>query len=224
MDFFDARADQTDAKDYGNVIHPSVFASGNIEKSILVIMFVPPPELHLLIGPVNLLYQELNKVWQVGAEEWIRRLNIKREEYHGGSFNGNDSRKLLKNIAILEELTPPSNVQIFIDTLKAFDEVVISCYRENLISNYKEKISVFRKYYRTLGINVTPKVHAVFHHISEFCDVVKKGLGPWSEQTSESLHSDFKKLWQNYKVRDNDHQQYGKRLLDAVVAYNSQHL
>ena len=44
--FFDARADQTDAKDYGNVIHPSVFASGNIEKSILVIMFVPPLELH----------------------------------------------------------------------------------------------------------------------------------------------------------------------------------
>ena len=46
--FFDARADQTDAKDYGNVIHPIVFASGNIEKSILVIKFVPPPELHLL--------------------------------------------------------------------------------------------------------------------------------------------------------------------------------
>ena len=37
------------------------------------------------------------------------------------------------------------------------------------------------------------------------------------------FHSDFNKISQNYKVRDTDHEAYGKRL-DAVVAYNSRHL
>ena len=61
-------------------------------------------------GPVNTLYEELNKVW-VGCEDWIKKLNIKREEYHGGSFNGNDSRKLLKNINLFEESTIIINQQ-----------------------------------------------------------------------------------------------------------------
>ena len=75
-----------------------------------------------------------------------------------------------------------------------------------------------------LPTNVTPKVHAVFHHVGEFCGMVNKGLGPWSEQAAESLHSDFTKMWQNYKLRDTDHDQYGERLLDAIITYNSQHM
>ena len=40
-----------------------------------------------------------------------------------------------------------------------------------------------------LEISVTPKVHAVFFHVQEFCELTKMGLGPWSEQTSESVSS-----------------------------------
>ena len=31
----------------------------------------------------------------------------------------------------------------------------------------------------------------------------------------KSLHSDFTKMWQNYKVWDTDHEEHGKRLLNA---------
>ena len=92
-DYFAANAAREDAKDYGNVIHANVFAGGNIDPSTLIILLVPPPELHLLLGPVNTLYNVLFNVW-APYEEWIKRLNIKREEYHGGSFNGIDSRKI----------------------------------------------------------------------------------------------------------------------------------
>ena len=75
------------------------------DPSTLIILLVPPPELHLLLGPVNKLYDGLFKVW-IPYKKCIKRLNIKREEYHGGSFNGNGSRKFFKNIAILKEISP----------------------------------------------------------------------------------------------------------------------
>ena len=64
-----------------------------------------------------------------------------------------------------------------------------------------------------------PKVHDVFYHV-EFCDWKKMGLGPWSEQTSESLHHKFTKCWEKYKVWDTDHPQYGSKLLQAVQMFN----
>ena len=75
-----------------------------------------------------------------------------------------------------------------------------------------------------LKINVTPKIHAGFHHIIEFCQMKKLELGPWSEQTAESVHHDFKTVWSNFNVRDINHPEYAKRLLNAIIMYNSQHL
>ena len=61
--FFDARAKRSDEKNYGNAIHPNMFATSDIiDESTLVLRLVPPPELHLLIGPVNTIYVELSKV------------------------------------------------------------------------------------------------------------------------------------------------------------------
>ena len=167
--YFDANAKRKDAKHFGNVVHPNMFSGSNIDESTLVILLVPPPELHLLLGPVNTLYDELTKEWPQ-AEEWSTKLNIKREEYHGGKFNGNDSRKLIKNLSVLKEIapTPSLRIQDFIATYDAFNDVVTACYGKNLATNYIDKINTFRQAYRKLRINVTPKVHAVFHHIPSF--------------------------------------------------------
>ena len=200
-----------------------MFASSDIfDESTPIICVLPLPELHLHIGPVNTLYEEVSRRWD-GIEEWINKLDVKREEYHGGSFNGNDSRKLLKNIKILEDLAPPK-FKRYIDTSKTFNEVAHACCGKTLSSDYQEKIKRFRISYRRLKISITPKVHSVCFHISEFCELVKMGLGPWGEQTCESIHSDFKKIWENYKIKSTEHGDYAQRLLDAIINYNSQHL
>ena len=49
----------------------------------------------------------------------------------------------MKNISILEEFAS-SKVNLFIETFKAFNGVIKSCYGTNLISNYKERIKNFR--------------------------------------------------------------------------------
>ena len=197
-------------------------SAGTIDESTLIILLVPPPELHLLLGPVNTLNEALSKLWPP-CEQWIQKLHIKRDEYHGGAFNGNDCRKLIKNVSVLEDIPPPE-FHGFVDTFKSFDNVVKSCYGKELASNYKRTIYEFKTSYMKLGISVTPKAHAVFYHVSEFCDIKGMGLAPWSEQTAESLHSDFNKIWKNFMVRDTEHPDYGKRLLDAIIMYNSQHL
>ena len=61
-------------------------------------------------------------------------------------------------------------------------------------------------------------------HIAEFCTITGRGLGPWSEQSGESVQHDFKGTWNSSIVNDTNRDIYGENLLKAVCAYNSQHL
>ena len=188
-----------------------------------VICLLPPPELHLLIGPVNKMYNALETIWP-DSEEWLKSCSVKKEEYHGGSFAGNDSRRLLQNVNRLEALNPPASCEKFVSASKSFNEVVSSCYGTELHSDFQHKIAIFARDYMKLGITVTPKVHAVMFDIAEFCSMTGWGLGPWSEQTGESVHHDFKETWKRYKVNKVDRSVYGENLLKAISVYNSQHI
>ena len=134
------------------------------------------------------------------------------------NLNGNDSRKLLKNVQLLEDCCPEKYGK-YVEAFAAFDEVVTTCYGTDLVPDYREKISHFKSTYQKLGISTTPKVQAVFYHIIEFCEVMKMGLSPWSEQTSESVQQDFNKVWENYKVRDTKHPESSERLLQSIITY-----
>ena len=82
----------------------------------------------------------------------------------------------------------------------------------------------FEKIYMKLNVRVTPKIHAVFHHVEEFCTCKGRGLGPWSEQTSESLHHEFNECWNKYIIKDEESEKYGDRLLKAVNMFNNLNL
>ena len=93
--YFFARVPQSKAKEYGNVIHRPIIE--DIDENTPVFQVVPPPELHLMLGPVNHLYNVMSKVWP-GSEAWLKACFVKKGEYHGGAFEGNDCRKLLKKL------------------------------------------------------------------------------------------------------------------------------
>ena len=149
---------------------------------------------------------------------------MKKEAYHGGTFAGNESRALLYNVAKVEALSPPSQCKKFIKAFRSFNDVVASCYGKELNPNFHQHISKFTRDYMMLGINVTPKVHAVMHHVGEFCAITGCGLGPWSEQCGESVHHDFNETWKRFKVNDVERPVYAEQLLNCVMIYNSQHL
>lgn len=58
--------------------------------------------------------------------------------------------------------------------------------------------------------------------MADFCEEMQSGLGFFSEQAMESVHADFKKIWEKYKVSI-DHPEYLKRLLSAICEYNGSH-
>ena len=99
----------TRAKELGNCIHPPLFKFAD---DTLVLDIMPPPELHLLLGTVNFLYSNLEKVW-VDVIQWPSSVYIEREAIHGGSFTGNACRKLLRNVDALEEIIPSEPVLIY---------------------------------------------------------------------------------------------------------------
>ena len=75
----------------------------------------------------------------------------------------------------------------------------VGLYHSAMEQNYPEfqcKIAIFAKDYMKLSVTLTPKLHAVMFHVAEFCLMMGQGLGPWIEQTEESVHHDFKETWQ----------------------------
>ena len=63
-----------------------------------------------------------------------------------------------------------------------------------LMPDFKAKINLFSNLYRQLDISVTPKVHILESHITDFYEISeeKVGLGFFSEQGFESMHHDMK--------------------------------
>lgn len=207
----------SNAKLYGNVVHLPILQGAD---DTLVVDVLPPPELHLLLGPMNTIYKVIEKEWP-GVNEWAKACHVEREAYHGGSFNGNSCKKLLSKVDLLASISP---IQIakYIPVLRNFAKVVSSCYGEILHDDYIDAINHFKYSYLDAGISPTPKVHSIFYHIQDFCSRKNSALGLWSEQAGEAVHSDFKETWKKFKVCTG-HPNYPKQLLRAIQEYNSKH-
>ena len=111
----------------------------------------------------------------------------------------------------------------YVEVFQKFKNVVDDCFSNTLKPTFKTSIKEFRTSYLSLGISVTPKVHAIINHVEEFCTKQEKGLGIYSKQAMESVHHDFDETWQSYKVSE-IHSDYKNRLLNSIIAYNSNHI
>ena len=211
-------AQKTTAKNFFNCVHAPILF-GEMEDNIIDV--VPPPELHLLTGAVNTIYDHMAKEWP-HCSCWSEACHVSKNPQHGGAFNGNACRKLLHNVDMLRSECPLAILK-YVDTFSALNDVVHSCFGNFLHDNYVQCISAFKKSYMSLAIPVTPKVHTIFFHIIDFCSKRNRSLGYFSEQASESLHSNFLPTWERYKVSQN-HPMYSQKLLRAVCEYNSRHL
>ena len=206
------------AKKYFNCVHEPLI---NGERSDEMLDLIPPPSLHLMLGVVNTLLDKLHEKWNQ-AYTWAANQGIVKKNYHGGQMEGNACRKLLKKAHILQTALP-RRLAKFAHAMSHFDQVVNACFKSELKSDFLIKIERFRKSYMKLGINVTPKVHAVFEHVGEFCKRRKMGLARYAEQASESVHYDFLHQWKWCKC-ETSHPNYDQNLCSCVVKYNSKHI
>ena len=189
----------------------------------LVLDLIPPPELHLMLGVVNRIFDKLNDSWgEDRAYKWGIENYIVRAAYRGGSMEGNQCRQLLMKTDLLEKKVP-SRLLPFVKALKDFDQVRRSCFGQTLHDDFLLAIGDFQRSYMDLNIPITPKLHAIFVHVKQFCSKHHLSLGPYSEQSSESVHADFKSVWKHFSV-DINHPNFGNQLFLAVLKYNGMHV
>lgn len=222
-EWFAAGCKKGQEKVFKNCVHKPL---PDVSPETLVLDVITLPELHLLLRGVNTIYSALHKSAKDIAEKWSSICNVAREGLHGGEFNGNSCRILLKNadaLQIMAEKNSNFSVTPFVKVLRSFSRVVESCFGTVLRVDYQGTIDQFKQDFLNLGFRVTPKIHAIFNHIIDFCSKMDKGLGCYSEQSSEAVHADFKKIWLKYKINEAN-PKYDAHLLKAVVEYNSQRI
>ena len=135
----------------------------------------------------------LECVWP-RTSEWARSCHVKKDSQYGGTFDGNACRRLLQNTDVLDSMINLEGKK-FVTAFRDLNIVIKSCFGSTLEPHYEDAISCFKRSFMDLCISVTPKIHAIFFHVIDFCSSVEKGLGCFSEQASESVHYSFKCEW-----------------------------
>lgn len=214
------KCEKKTAKNFKNCINMPLLPIA--EQKILY--YIPPPELHLLLGAVNTIFDKMLASHQNIALEWAKKCNVSRKCNQGrhSMFVGNDCKKLLNSIDILDSFKC-LEICSYVEVFRKLKSVVEACFSIKLDPKYKESIENFKKSYLALEISVTPKIHIIFEHVVEFCEYYGQGLGYFSEQAMEAVHCDFKATWNNYKI-SKDHEDYFTNLLRSTCVYNSLHL
>jgi hypothetical protein len=167
------------------------------------------------------------------AKLWPLRLHLHQESYHSSVFEGNECRKLLKNVDLLKEILSEHGklqdgivfVMIFVHFRNVIDIVFDSSKCINLDSLSSE-ISSFQKNWKLSKMSVTTKVHLVVHHLANFVEskvINVKEMSHLCEQSHEAIHAEFLKTWNNYAIKEISNPHYASKLLSAVLDYNGSH-
>ena len=153
--------------------------------------------------------------------KWAKKKGVTPSKHGSKQFVGNGCRTLLDHMDSLITALP-RKYKMYGKVLKSFNDVRKACFGFNLDEDFAEKIEIFEMYYKQLEIPIFPKAHHVMDHLVEF--VNRHGpLGPFCEQSFESAHHEFSKLWKNYK-REIGHKEYARNLMRAGIDYNNQRI
>jgi hypothetical protein len=126
---------------------------------------VPPMELHLLLGLVNRLYDELDqrifRIDGISAQQWADTLSVRRSPYHGSQFNGNECERLLDGVDILRQMLSNRaafNAMPVEHALSCLRIVKQKCFGDQLVEGFMTAIEEFEKAYHALGNQSLPRL------------------------------------------------------------------
>lgn len=185
-----------------------------------------PAELHLMEGIFHTIYlpflKDLDHEQKKEVNILLTGRGIFPSKYHGGKYEGNEVRKILKlSQEFLQPIVKSDRQRKFINALVSFNCLVHACFGAERKADYISCISNFRDIYASTGLSVTYKVHVVVHHITQYFNNYTEpgqGLSIFSEQAGESAHHIWKRYWTRYKVRPQS-EMYGERLKLCMIDF-----
>ena len=229
---------------YFNCENTPLYKLHNVDIKTLVLMLMPPPELHILLGLGNdffdLIVDRLkakNPKFLDIIHEFLKDFNLEKEVYFcdgktdfPGTFNGPSCAKFLSLVDKLEEYLRKvqgalETVQPILTAMRAFNNVRKQCFTVDLDPNYKNGIREFAHLWIKCERSITLKCHILFVHVVQFLEAMKdrfpdRGLGWWGEQASESSHHKFENFYEERYKRKLDHPEHDQKLFDCCVAFN----
>lgn len=142
----------------------------------------------------------------------------------------------MEKIELLEEqvkqdfMDDPNKLEVakgFMLCFKQFRIVVHGCFGvRELKPDYENDIQIFMATYQGLGLKVTPKIHILARHTSQFLKMFneKWPLGHFSEQAMESCHQELKKELKAEAMVHVDHDMYAEKLKRIMVRVTGKHM
>ena len=176
----------------------------------------------------------MEESWEEAVGAWAKAALCKKENYHGGNFEGNQCRQLLQHLNALEDNFGNAKIPTMTPyqvALKEFNIIRTSCFRADQPAdpNYRDMFEKFKTSYVKLNLDddlsVTPKLHELFFHVPEFIDKNPDlPVGLVAEQTPECLHNRWKKFSQDRMIKNRDNPNYKQSFFDCVVAFNGKQI
>ena len=102
-----------------------------------------------MLGVVNRLFTTLDDALReagssMTADDWAKELGISRSTYHGGQFEGNQCRKMLEEVSILQLMMESSGSYVgmpHVQALRALNDVVTKTFGADLDPGYEAAIA-----------------------------------------------------------------------------------
>lgn len=220
--------DKLKAKECHSTVNPPLFEEND---DLYVIKKCVIPELHILQGFVNHLFWDglVPMLTENIALLWPKKLHLISKNYQGRVFEGNACRRLLKEADKLHDPDICGKVgekalHPYISAFNAMNKVVDSCFsNENFDNDLDQNLLELSEAFKSTGVSKTLKIHVLLDHLKQCLEFLDNddGLGLWSEQAGESVHSKFLKVWERFKMNSIEDPNYIKRLKKAVVAFSS---
>ena len=166
-----------------------------------------------------------------------KKFNIQKSEYQGKkNYEGNQLKKILDNIPIIQEIVP-KEFHPLIDAFSALKELKMATYGQrlnycsprpapyyrNVVKNVERKWNKINEQFKT---SLTPKIHAIIDHIPDYIEEKGIALGKTSDQLIEATHQQHNKLFNRsgYFVKVLNSPAHKSRLEKGVHHYNSYHV
>ena len=209
------------SKQYFNCIKKPCVKGGK------VIDKIPPPPLHVCkLGPFNHVMKSLAKKCPKEVETFLNTVQVSKEKYHGGDFEGNEVDKCLKNMNILEELIDDEYFD-FIAAFESIKELNEQVAGKTLKCDYDKAIDKFTVNFLNLNINhgvsKTPKIHIITDHVKKYCEENKVSLGHYTDQTIEAIHQVVNSRFtaSKYYTKFAEHDKHGAKLYCGIIHVNT---
>ena len=113
-------------------------------------------------------------------------------------------------------------------TFNTMNKIVHGYFAVQTISsenNLKTLIKELKIALKSIDASETLKIHILLNHLPDCLQFLDNSdLGLWPEQAGESVHREFCKTWEHFKINSLKNDKYAENLEKAVVQFSSLNL